>query len=293
MNFGHKILDYKDELLNDLNTLLGFESVSGEKDDECDKALEFILKRANDFGLTGEKVTDKSAHVELGNGGSLCAVLSHLDVVPAGNNWSVLPYALTDKDGRLFGRGIADDKGAALVNLYCLRALKESGVEGRNTIRAIYGTSEETGMEDMDGYFAKQPYPDFAFTPDSDYGICYAEKGILHLEVSTIVNNAKILTQFHSGKALNAVPDMAYAMLDSSNYDEQTLMRLADASDGDFEFNYTIDGLMIISRGRAAHACEPEKGYNAASSLVDLIANAYQTEDIGSICSFIDYAINK
>ena len=29
MNFGHKILEYKDELLNDLNTLLGFESVSG------------------------------------------------------------------------------------------------------------------------------------------------------------------------------------------------------------------------------------------------------------------------
>lgn len=49
----------------------------------------------------------------------------------------------------------------------------------------------------------------------------------------------------------------------SSDYDEQTLMRLADASDGDFEFNYTIDGLMIISRGKAAHACEPDKGYNA------------------------------
>ena len=51
MNFGHKILEYKDELLSDLNTLLGFESVSGEKDDECDKALDFILKRAKDFGL--------------------------------------------------------------------------------------------------------------------------------------------------------------------------------------------------------------------------------------------------
>ena len=71
MNFGHKILDYKDELLNDLNTLLGFESVSGEKDDECDKALDFILRRAKDFGLAGERITDKSAHITLGNGGSL------------------------------------------------------------------------------------------------------------------------------------------------------------------------------------------------------------------------------
>ncbi len=293
MLFGDKILDYKDELLADLNTLIGFESVDGAKDDECKKALDFILKRAGDFGLETEKVTDKSAHVQLGSGGKLCGVLSHLDVVPAGNNWSVQPYTLTEKDGRLYGRGIADDKGAALVNLYCLRALKENGVKGANTLRAIYGTAEESGMSDMDGYFEKMPVPDMAFTPDSDYGICYAEKGILQIEVNTIVNNATLLTQFHSGNAINAVPDMAYAMLDSSSYDEQTLMRLADASDGNFEFNYTIDGLMIISRGRAAHACEPNKGYNAAAALVDIIANAYEAYDIGSICSFIDYAVNK
>lgn len=98
-----------------------------------------------------------------------------------------------------------------------------------------------------------------AFTPDSDYGICFAEKGILQLEVSTLLNNATTLSQFHAGRAVNAVPDRAYVMLDSSDYDEQTLMRLADASDGDFEFNYTIDGLMIISRGKAAHACEPTR----------------------------------
>lgn len=293
MTFGETILKYKEELFRDLNTLLSIESVDGEKDDECDRALRFVLGRAADFGLLGERVTDKSAHVQLGGGGRLCGVLSHLDVVPAGNNWSVNPFALTERDGRLMGRGIADDKGAALVNLYCLRALKESGVEGKNTLRAIYGTSEETGMEDMDGYFDKMPLPDLAFTPDSEYGICCAEKGIIHIEVSTIVNNASVLSQFHSGKAINAVPDMAYVMLDSSSYDEQLLMRLADAGTGNFEFNYTIDGLMIISRGRAAHACEPQKGQNAAAELIDLISNAYEADQIGSICSFIDYAINK
>lgn len=53
--FGNKILDFKDELLKDLNTLLSFESVDGEKNDECDNALNFILKRAEDFGLTGRE----------------------------------------------------------------------------------------------------------------------------------------------------------------------------------------------------------------------------------------------
>lgn len=36
MMFGDKILKYKDELLADLNTLIGFESVANEKP-ECNK----------------------------------------------------------------------------------------------------------------------------------------------------------------------------------------------------------------------------------------------------------------
>ena len=287
-----KILEYREELFDDLNRLLSIESVVGARDGDCAAALDFILKRAEDFGLTAERVTAKSAHVDLGKGGRLCGVLSHLDVVPAGNNWTVNPYALTERDGRLYGRGVADDKGAALVNLYCLRALKEMGIEGRNTLRAIYGTAEETGMSDMDGYFAQKRLPDLAFTPDSEYGVCYAEKGILQLEVSTPTNEAKVLSQFHAGKAINAVPDLAYVMLDSSGYDKQLLMRLADASEGNFEFNYTIDGLMIISRGKAAHACEPQKGFNAAAALIDLITHAYDVYEIGALSSFIDYAIN-
>lgn len=293
MMFGDKILKYKDELLADLNTLIGFESVANEKPEECQNAINFMLKRANDFGLTGEQVTDESMHIQLGSKGKLCGILSHLDVVPAGNNWSVLPYSLTEKDGRLYGRGIADDKGAALVTLYCLRALKEDGIDGVNALRAIYGTSEECGMEDIDGYFEKMPVPDLSFTPDSDYGICYAEKGILQIEVSTKGNLATVLSQLHSGKAINAVPDIAYALLDSSNYDEQNLLELSKKTEGNFEFNSTIDGLMVISRGKAAHACEPHKGFNATSALVELLAKAYTSTEIGTICDFIDIALGN
>ncbi len=287
-----KILAYTDELLADLDALMRMESVDGENSGECQRALDFMLSRAKDFGLTPERVTEKSGQVDLGSGGKLCGVLSHLDVVPAGSRWTVPPFALTERDGRLYGRGIADDKGASMVTLYCLRALKEMGVEGKNTLRAIFGIAEETGMTDMDGYFEKKPLPDAAFTPDSDYGICYAEKGILHIEVSTPTNEATILSQFRAGKAVSAVPDLAYVMLDSSDYDEQLLMRLADASPGSFEFSYTIDGLMILSRGKAAHACEPQKGFNAAAVLIDLIANAYDVHEIGALSSFIDYAVN-
>lgn len=293
MLFGDKILKYKDEILNDLNTLLSIESVADSMPGECDKALEFVLNKAKEFGLAEERVTQLSGHITLGDSGKLCGVLSHLDVVPAGNGWSVNPFALTQKDGRLYGRGTADDKGAALVSLYCLRALKENGVKGKNTLRVIYGIAEEVGMEDMDGYFEKMPVPELAFTPDSEYGICFAEKGILQLEVSSKTNNSRIINQFASGKAVNAVPDSACAIIDTSSYDEENLVQLANLSDGSFEFKNTIDGLMIISRGKAAHACEAEKGYNAAAALVDIIADAFDKSEIGSLCYFIDYAINK
>lgn len=293
MIFGDKILKYKDEFLKDLNTLLSFESVYSDKPEECEKAMEFILKRANDFGLVTEKVSDKSCHIQLGNGGKLCGVLSHLDVVPAGNNWKFPAFELTESENRLFGRGIADDKGSALINLYCLRALKDENIEGKNTLRAIYGITEECGMEDMDEYFSKMPVPDLSFTPDNEYGICFAEKGILQIEISAKNNDAKVIVLLNGGNAINAVPDFAYTILDSSDYDEQHFIELAKESDGNFEFNSTIDGLMIISRGKASHACEPELGYNAITSLVDLIARAYDKEDLGDLCNFIDYAISK
>ena len=140
---SEKILGYKDELFEDLNTLISIESIDGSR---------------KDFGLLPERVTDKSGQVDLGSGGRLCAVLTHLDVVPAGNSWSLSPYALTERDGRLYGRGIADDKGAAMVALYCMRALRELGVEGKNTLRAIFGTAEETGMTDMESAMPKRAY---------------------------------------------------------------------------------------------------------------------------------------
>lgn len=291
MLFGNKFLKYKEEFLNDLNTLLSIQSIASEHPDECERAMDFIIKRATDFGLTAEKITDKSMHIELGNGEKLCGVLSHLDVVPEGSGWSVEPFALTRKNGRLYGRGVADDKGAALVNLYCLRALKEEKITGQNTVRAIFGTSEEIGMDDMDGYFKKQPIPELCFTPDSDYGICYAEKGILQLYVSSEQNDATLLNRFHAGNAVNAVPEIANCIIDSSEYTEENLIKNADSSDGSFEFKSSLDGLLTISRGKAAHACEPHKGFNAAASLIKLLATELDSNELGSLCSFINYAI--
>ena len=289
MSFGEKIMKYKEDIIADLNELIAIKSVSGTEG--CAEAAEWMMKKAESFGLRAERVSDLSFHVQLGEGGKLCGVLSHLDVVPEGNNWNSLPFELSVGDGYMYGRGIADDKGAALVNLYCLRALKEEGVAGRNTLRAIYGLDEERGMHDMEEYFEKMPVPDLSFTPDSEYGICRCEKGILQLELYADTHDGTTLTQFHSGKAVNAVPDTAYALLDCTENEDHQLARLADAKNGSFEFYYTIDGMMVLSRGTAAHGSTPEKGLNAATALIDLLGSNFDSRTLGSVPSFIDHYI--
>ncbi len=287
MSFGSKILDYKDELLQDLNELIKIESVSVEGHEKCAEALNWMLNKAQSFGLITKNIDNKAGHAELGSEGKLCATLTHLDVVPASSSWDSNPFELTRKDGRLLGRGVADDKGAALVTLYCLRILKESGIEGKNTLRAIFGTDEEVGMTDVAAYFAKEAMPDMSFTPDADYGICRAEKGILQLELTCERGNAAVLTEFKGGNAVNAVADTAYAVINCSESDDHQLMRLADAKEGEFEFMYTPDGMMIKSKGKAAHACEPYKGQNAILELIDLLASNFSLSSLGNLCSFL------
>jgi succinyl-diaminopimelate desuccinylase len=292
MNFGYKINEYKDDIMKDLKTLIEIESVSSAKDtSNCVKALEFILKRAEEMGFNTKNIDNKAGHVQLGNGGAICGVLAHLDVVPAGENWSYPPFTLTEDKGRLFGRGIADDKGAALMNLYCLKALKDSGIVGKNTLRCIFGTDEEVGMSDMEAYFNSEPVPDYSFTPDNGYGVCYAEKGILQVEIFMDRNDGKILSAIKAGNAMNAVPDYAEALIYSSEAEAENIIHKRKNFEGNFEFRETIDGLVITSKGKASHACEPEKGTNAVVYLAKLLGEFYNSEELGTLCTFINTSI--
>ncbi|HHZ06720.1 MAG TPA: M20 family metallopeptidase [Clostridiales bacterium] len=290
MSFGKNILSYKEQILETLQKLIKVESISSQGTEKPVEALNLMLDTARSMGFTTKNIDNQAGHIEYGTGGSLCGVLTHLDVVPAGNGWTVPPFELTRKDGRLYGRGVADDKSAAVIALYCLKALKDNHVKSNNTLRVIYGTCEETGMTDVEHYFSQEPLPDYSFTPDSDYGICSSEKGILQVELVGS-HTGTTLTKLKAGTAVNAVPDKAFALLDCSENDDHQLLRFADAKEGDFVFKYTIDGVLIESRGKSAHAMEPKKGFNAITHLIDLLTSNFSHSVLGNICGFIDSTI--
>ena len=69
------------------------------------------------------------------------AMLSHLDVVPAGEGWTSDPYTLTVDDTALRGRGVTDDKGPAIAALYAMAIARELYPDLPHGVRLWLGTA--------------------------------------------------------------------------------------------------------------------------------------------------------
>ena len=84
-----------------------------------------------------------------GRTGQEIGIFVHLDVVHEGNGWTTEPYKPVIKDGWLYGRGSADNKGPAAAALYSMKYLKEQEVPLEHTIRLYLGCSEERGWRTL------------------------------------------------------------------------------------------------------------------------------------------------
>lgn len=297
MLFGEKILDYWDDIMADLKTMIAIPSVSGEKDGsypfgrDCAKAIDTAIEIADRYGLDSKNIDYYAMHAQYGEGDENAVVMAHLDVVPAGEGWDTNPYEMTEVDGKLYGRGTGDNKGPAIVALHCLRALKDAGIKPKRKLRVVLGSSEEVGMEDMKYYFTKEQAPTMGFTPDAEYGICNCEKGLYSFTVRG-KNDSSVVKSFVSGTVANAVPFKAECDILCSEADIERLHNWAGKAKinntGDFTITSNADGAHIYSAGKASHAAMPENGFNAASHLAKLLFDCFGKERLGSFFTFIN-----
>ncbi len=73
-------------------------------------------------------------------------LLGHLDVVGVDRaKWSVDPFAATQKDDYIYGRGAIDDKGMVAANLAAFIELKRSGTRLTRDVIFLADTDEEQG----------------------------------------------------------------------------------------------------------------------------------------------------
>ncbi|WP_354698246.1 Succinyl-diaminopimelate desuccinylase [Paraconexibacter sp. AEG42_29] len=155
---------------------------------------------------------------------------AHYDVQPAGDEsaWTSPPFELTERDGRLYGRGAADDKCGIVLHAGALRALLAGDAELPVTIKVIIEGEEETGRGTFEKAITADPdrfAADVIVVADSGNwkvgeptltttlrGIC-----VLDVEVRTLAGGP-----VHSGLFGGPVPDalLALARLLASLHDD-------------------------------------------------------------------------
>ncbi|XP_037777790.1 LOW QUALITY PROTEIN: cytosolic non-specific dipeptidase-like [Penaeus monodon] len=79
-------------------------------------------------------------------------VYGHLDVQPAlkEDGWDTEPFVLTEKDGKLYGRGSTDDKGPVIGWIHAVEAFQKTGQEIPVNIKFVFEGMEESGSEGLE-----------------------------------------------------------------------------------------------------------------------------------------------
>ncbi|MGB5823953.1 MAG: Sapep family Mn(2+)-dependent dipeptidase [Proteocatella sp.] len=285
---NEKIETNFNDFIEDLKKLISIPSVYSEDEstypfgEDIDRALKEMLFIAKKLGF--ETFYDPEGYygyAQYGQGEEMIGILGHLDVVPAGDpkKWNTPAFEPAIIDGSIFGRGVQDDKGPMLTAMYALKAVMDSGISVGKKVRFIYGTDEERLWKCIGQYNKKEQIPDYGFTPDANFPLIYAEKGLLQVDLKAA--NESGITLF-GGEAYNSVPS-------GITYETQKSEAIARQLE-DLGFEYKLSGDSITVSGKSVHAKDAEQGTNAICRLL----MAMDAADLKSKCStFITQNINE
>lgn len=185
-----KIDELKEQMISHILEVVKINSEEGEPEpgkpfgkgvDDC---LHKALEISSNLGFQTKNLDGYAGYAQLGEGNDYIGVIGHLDVVPAGEGWIEAPFCGYSKDGRIYSRGILDNKGPVMSCLYALYACRACEVTFNKPIRIIFGTNEETGMKDIEYYLNHEKPPIMGWTPDCKYPVVYGERGRAKLKIS-------------------------------------------------------------------------------------------------------------
>lgn len=247
-----KIDEISDEMISGIKRIVQIESVQSEAKlgmpfgEGVNKALEEALKLASELGFETENVDHMVGIAKYGTGEDYIGIMGHLDVVPVGEGWNHPPFsAYEDEKGRIYSRGILDNKGPTLSCLYALYAIKKLGIQLKRPVHILFGTNEETGFEDLKHFLKVRKPPIMGWTPDCKYPVVYAERGRSTYRVSTAIENKTVFNQFINEYILSDngfgnklglnIEDLEFGKMQMSN---KKLVDLEGKLGFDFSFSY-------------------------------------------------------
>ena len=248
---------------------------------DCRKAAEWLAAELRRIGAQRVEVSETGGHpivvgerIEDPNLPTI-VIYGHYDVQPGDplDLWKTSPFEPIVRDGRMLGRGSADDKGQILIHLAALEALLSTRGKLPVNVKYLFEGEEESSSVNLERWMAANPERcsgDAVIISDSGVfdgnrpALTVGLRGITYMQVD--VRNSDV--DLHSGSYGGAVinPANALASMIASLHDENRHVTVPGFYD---------DVVELTPDDRAAFAALP---FNEASYLAGIDAKATQGE---------------
>ncbi len=224
----NKVIDFintnRDRYVHELKTYLAIPSISALPQHKGDvrKAAEWTAEELTRVGLENVRLEETPGHPIVygewlhAEGAPTILFYGHYDVQPVDplDLWESPPFEATVRDGEIYARGAADDKGQIFMHFKAIEAhMKQNGRLPVN-MKVILEGEEEVGSVNLDDFIrAHKPKlaADVVVISDSAMfargvpSICYGLRGLVYFQIDLRGSS----TDLHSGSFGGAVANPA------------------------------------------------------------------------------------
>jgi acetylornithine deacetylase/succinyl-diaminopimelate desuccinylase-like protein len=215
---------HQDRLLDELKQFLRIPSVSTlpEHAGDIQRAAEFVASSLTAAGMEHVEVIKTAGHPLVyadwlhapGKPTVLC--YGHYDVQPPDplNEWITPPFEPTVRDGNIYARGSADDKGQMYTHIKAVEALRAVNGTLPVNLKFLIEGEEEMGGEAVAKYVAENPAKlkaDVALVSDTELyaegipTLCVGLRGLIYTEIEARGPARDLHSGIYGGAAPNAV----------------------------------------------------------------------------------------
>ena len=214
----------KPRLLDELKTFLRIPSVSTlpEHVPDVQRAAQFVADSMKTAGLENIEIIATAKHPLVyadwlqATGKPTVLCYGHYDVQPPDplNEWISPPFEPTVRDGNIYARGAADDKGQMYMHIKAVEALLATTGTLPVNLKFLIEGEEEVGGESVAKFVAENPAKlkaDVALVSDTELfaeglpTLCIGLRGLIYTEIEARGPSRDLHSGMYGGAAPNAV----------------------------------------------------------------------------------------
>lgn len=227
----NKVIDFintnRDRYVSELKTYLAIPSISAlpEHKDDVRRAAQWTAEELTRVGLEHVRLEETPGHPIVygewlhAEGAPTILFYGHYDVQPVDplELWETPPFEATVRDGEIYARGAADDKGQIFMHFKAIEAhMKQNGRLPVN-MKVLLEGEEEVGSAHLDDFIRAHTdllAADVVVISDSPMfergvpSICYGLRGLAYFQIDVRGSNSDL----HSGSFGGALHNPAMAL---------------------------------------------------------------------------------